>query len=261
VLFHGAAAGDTDEIADCRVLLAGVPDHPVTEPLKRKFDRFLVAERLIERLLREVVVQHFGEQDQGINLPRRRLDNRAFFLCHHLGFPDTDITGRRHMNAGGIAPRSRNGRFERGILLLAVLQRVIDHEHDLGPFRGEALAPAGLPGLDQHRVTLRRAWHAEWAARPEVLPRMIEPMHLGRIGKAVIRLVQDQRVVFPSVPVPEHHLHELVCPVVAGVVSHVLGAAELAASTLFSDVTMLQAARPFSIRSIVAKRRATWNGS
>ena len=56
---------------------------------------------------------------------------------------------------------------------------------------------------------------------------MIEPMHLGRIGKAAIRLVQDQRVVLPRVPVSEHHLQELVCPVVAGVVPHILVAAEI----------------------------------
>ena len=68
-------------------------------------------------------------------------------------------------------------------------------------------------------------------------------MHLGRIGKAVIRLVQDQRVVLPRVPVPEHHLHELVCPVVAGVVPHMLVAAEIAASARLSEVTMFQAAR------------------
>jgi hypothetical protein len=72
---------------------------------------------------------------------------------------------------------------------------------------------------------------------------MIEPMHLGRIGKAAIRLVQDQRVVLPRVPVPEHHLHELVCPVVAGVVPHMLVAAKLAASARLSEVTMFQAAR------------------
>jgi hypothetical protein len=35
VLFHGAAAGDGDEIAHCRVLLAGVPDHPVAEALEK----------------------------------------------------------------------------------------------------------------------------------------------------------------------------------------------------------------------------------
>ena len=52
-------------------------------------------------------------------------------------------------------------------------------------------------------------------------------MHLGRIGEAVVRLVQDQRVVFPGVPVPEHHLHEFVRPVVAGVVPHMLVAAEI----------------------------------
>jgi len=35
VLLDRAAAGDRDEIAHCRVLFGGMPDHPVAEPLKR----------------------------------------------------------------------------------------------------------------------------------------------------------------------------------------------------------------------------------
>src|SRR5262249_5636596 len=35
VFLDRATAGDIDEIAHCRVLLAGVTDHPVAEPLKR----------------------------------------------------------------------------------------------------------------------------------------------------------------------------------------------------------------------------------
>ena len=56
---------------------------------------------------------------------------------------------------------------------------------------------------------------------------MVEPVHLGRVGEAAARLVEDQRVVFPGVPVAEHDLHELVRPVIAGVVPHVLVAAEI----------------------------------
>jgi len=63
VLLDRAAARYIDEIAYCRVPFAGMPDHPVAEPLKGQFGQFPVGERLIERLLREVVVQHFGEQD------------------------------------------------------------------------------------------------------------------------------------------------------------------------------------------------------
>jgi hypothetical protein len=131
------------------------------------------------------------------------------------------------MDAARVARGGRDGRFKRGIFLLAVLQRVIDHEHELSPFGGEGLASAGLPGLDQHWMALRRPRYAERPARPEVPPHMIEPMHLCRIGEAVVRLVQDQSVVFPSIPMPEHDLHELVCPVVAGVMPHVLVTAEI----------------------------------
>jgi hypothetical protein len=41
---------------------------------------------------------------------------------------------------------------------------VVDHEDHLSPFRGEGLAPAGLPSLDQHRMPLGRPRHAERTA-------------------------------------------------------------------------------------------------
>src|SRR5215831_2622396 len=56
MLLDRAATGDGDEIAHCRVLFAGVPDHPVAEALKGQFGQLSVAERLIERLYREVII-------------------------------------------------------------------------------------------------------------------------------------------------------------------------------------------------------------
>jgi hypothetical protein len=56
---------------------------------------------------------------------------------------------------------------------------------------------------------------------------MVQPVHLRRLGETVIRLVEDQRVIFPRIPVAEHDLHKLVGPVVARVVLHVLSTAEI----------------------------------
>ena len=56
---------------------------------------------------------------------------------------------------------------------------------------------------------------------------MIQPMHLRRIGEAVVRLVEDQRIIFPCVAVAQNHIHELVGSVVPGVVRHVFAAAEI----------------------------------
>jgi hypothetical protein len=43
-------------------------------------------------------------------------------------------------------------------------------------------------------------------------------VHLLRASEQTARLVLDDRVVLPAVPLPEHHLHELVGPIVAQVV-------------------------------------------
>jgi hypothetical protein len=76
-------------------------------------------------------------------------------------------------------------------------------------------------------MPLRRARHAERSARLKIAADVIEPMHLCWVGEAVISLVQDQRIVFPRIPVAENHIHELVGSVVPGAMRHVFGAAEV----------------------------------
>ncbi len=61
----------------------------------------------------------------------------------------------------------------------------------------------------------------------EELSLVIEPLDLGRIGEAAALLVDDQRAVFPGVPVAEHDLHEFVGAVVAQVMLEMLGAAHI----------------------------------
>jgi hypothetical protein len=56
---------------------------------------------------------------------------------------------------------------------------------------------------------------------------VIERMHLRRIRKATALLVDDQGVVFPTVPKAKHDLHELIGTVVAQIMRQMLGAAEI----------------------------------
>jgi len=124
-----------------------VPDHPVAKALKGKLGELLIAERLVDRLLGKNVVQHFGEQDQSVDLARRRLDNRPLFLHRRLGFDDAHVAGRRDTHAGGIAALHGDGGLESGAFPDAVRQAVVDHEHEVSPFRGKRLAAARLAGL------------------------------------------------------------------------------------------------------------------
>jgi hypothetical protein len=64
-----------------------MPDHPVAKPLKREFGQLGVGERLVDRLPGEIVVQHFREQHQRVDLARARLDHGALFLRRRLGSP------------------------------------------------------------------------------------------------------------------------------------------------------------------------------
>ena len=76
-------------------------DHPIPKALEREFGQFRVGERLVNRLAGEIVVEHFREQHQSVNLSRRPLNDRALVLRRRLGFADTHVAGRRYSHAGG----------------------------------------------------------------------------------------------------------------------------------------------------------------
>src|SRR4030095_12814101 len=97
----------------------------------------------------------------------------------------------------------------------------------LAPLRAEALAPSALACLDDDRTALRGTRHGERPARAEKPARMVEAMDLFRVGEQPARLVLDDRVVLPAIPMPEHDLHEFVGPIVAQVVLDDLFAAHV----------------------------------
>ncbi len=76
-------------------------------------------------------------------------------------------------------------------------------------------------------MALRRARHRERPARAEVAALVIEAMHFLRLGKQARRLVLDDGVVLPGIPMAEHDLHEFVGAVVAQIVADHLVAAHV----------------------------------
>src|SRR5262249_14189510 len=128
-----------------------------------------------------------------------------------------------------IAAAPRHVSLELGILALADLDVWVDDEDDFAPLCPEAPAPTALASLDEDGVALRRARHREWPSRAEVAAGIVETMHLAGMGKQARRLILDDGIVLPAVPMPEHDVHELVGAVIALVVrdclvaTHVLG--------------------------------------
>jgi murein DD-endopeptidase MepM/ murein hydrolase activator NlpD len=93
---------------------------------------------------------------------------------------------------------------------------------DLG---GELPALVRRAGLDQDRLTLRRARHVQGAAHIEVLAVMIEHVHLVAMKEQAGLLVAYECVVVPAVPQRANDLDELLTALVA----HVLGRMRLVA--------------------------------
>ena len=133
----------------------------------------------------------------------------------------------RDLDLFGIAAASGHLRLESRIVARAHRDVRVDHEDQLAPLRAEALAPSALTCLDDDRTALRGTRHGERPARAEKAALMVEAMDLFRMGEQPARLVLDDRIVLPAIPMPEHDLHKLVGPIVAQVVLDYLLAAHV----------------------------------
>src|SRR5262249_23976721 len=131
----------------------------------------------------------------------------------------------RDLDVFGIAPAAGHFILEPRILTLGHGDVRVDHEDKFAPLRSEALAAAALARLDDYRTALRGPRHGERPARAEKTPVVVEAMHLLRMSEQAGRLVLRNRVDLPAIPMPEHHLHEFVGPIIAQVVlDHLLAA-------------------------------------
>ena len=225
---NGAAAADGDEIGQGRVLLARTRNHPVTDCLQAlDAGQFLIGEGLIHPLGGKVVIQHLGEQGQAIHRLGQALDQRAFF-CRLIGAgADNGINGGANPHLRRITARGGNLRLELGIDPLPGLEVGVDHKDQIAPLRGKAAPPPALPGLDQHRPALGRARHGEGALGIVPAALVIQPLHLGRVGKNPGFAVIDDGVVFPGIPMAEDNFQKFIGAVVTQIMRGVLGAAHI----------------------------------
>ena len=109
----------------------------------------------------------------------------------------------------------------------AFRDRVLRGEHHVGGAGGELHADVGRAGLRHHRPALRRARDVERPAHVEVLPLVIEDVHLVVVEPDAAFLVAQEGVVLPAVPQADHDVVELRGAVVADAVLEMLVAAEI----------------------------------
>jgi hypothetical protein len=83
--------------------------------MERQVRKLLVAERVVHRLAGEIVVQDLRQEDEGVDVTCRRLDDRALFLRRRLGFADADIAGRGDGNRVGVSAGGGDRGLERGV--------------------------------------------------------------------------------------------------------------------------------------------------
>ena len=83
---------------------------------------------------------------------------------------------------------------------LALLERGLGGEDDLGQSRGHVASGARSAGLHQHRPALRRAGDVERTLHLEMLALVVQHVLLGRIEIDARLPVADEGVGIPAVP-------------------------------------------------------------
>ncbi len=215
---HTPAPADLDEIAHGRILLH--PRDAITDALQARHARqFLGGESFIHAFLGEVEIERFRQKRQRIDLKRQVFDFRPLVLRLGFGLGRDSIDEVGHFHIVRIAAETGDLGLEIGVVAPADVDIRIDHEDDLAPACAERFAAAARSGLDDNRMSLRRARHRERTARTQIATLIIQAMHFIGPCEQPARLVLDDRIIFPRVPVAEHYLHELVGPVVAHIMA------------------------------------------
>jgi len=225
-IVHAATSADLNELAHRRIFLHA--EHAVANALKsRHFLKLAFAERLVHALPGKIEVERLRQKRQRIDFERQLFDLGPFVFGLGRGLGRYGIDEMRDLDLVRIAVKARHLRFELRVVALAGFDIGIDDENHLAPARAEQFAAAARSGLDNDRMALRRARHRERSARAEKVALIVEAVNLVRLGEQARGLVLNDGVVIPSVPVPEHDLHEFVGAVVAQIVADRRGAAHI----------------------------------
>ena len=199
--YQTAMAKAGDEIPDCRVCLATQLHDPVANGLKAlNAFQFVRCEGFIHVFRREVEVEHFRQQRQRIAFRWQLVDQRVLVLRLRLGGRNAGVDCGCDLHMLGIAAELRDVFFECLVFLLTDFDVRVIQEDQIPPHRTEAFAAGALARLDNHRVALWGARNRKRAAGLEVLTVVVEAMHLRCIGETPGRLILDDRVVFPRIP-------------------------------------------------------------
>ena len=223
-----AAVADLHEVACRRVALAENAIHPIAQALRTgPAQNLFFAPRLVERFLRQIDIQHFAQQGQLIDLLRQTVDKCHLVLGFGARLGDHRVYACSDRHLLRITPRFGDLLLEPSVIGTRLFQRVVVDEHQLRPARRKPTAASALSCLDQHRMSLRRAWHGERPARTEEFAGMVQPSHLVGMREESGALVQHDGIVVPGIPVPDNDFQEFIGAIVALVVLAMCGVAHV----------------------------------
>ena len=191
--------------------------------------KFLVGERLVHALLREVEVQRLGQQRQPIHLAVQRVNQRHLVLGLGLRRRYNRIGNRIDRHQVRIASKLRHTLLEGSVTPLAFRQIRVADEYRFRPPLREPHAAIRRTRLDDHRMALRRTGHRECPPRRQEFAAVLHAMHLFGMREQAGLLVHNKRIILPGIPAAEHDFHEFVRTIVTQVVRkmdlapHVLG--------------------------------------
>ena len=152
----------------------------------------------------------------------QRLQVIVLFLRFRQRGRDHRIEARHDQDLVLAAAEARDAVADVAVELLGLLERARRGEDQFGNPRGDIAAGARGAGLHQHRPALRRAGDVQRPAHLEVLPLVVQHMHLRGVEGDAGFLVADEGILVPAVPQTADHLGELDGAVIAVGVAEML---------------------------------------
>ncbi len=114
-----------------------------------------------------------------------------------------------------------------GAMLLHRRQRTPCAELNIRVSGSETDARPGLAGLDDEWPPLRRGQRRQRTTRAVILALEINHMNFLRIGEDSVRTIEKNGIPLDTIPQRAHHMHVLVCALIAAIVVHQLGVTEV----------------------------------
>ncbi|NCL72685.1 hypothetical protein AIIKEEIJ_00120 [Rhodococcus sp. YH1] len=173
--------------------------------------RFDVRQRPFGVVPGQVAAPHLlEERDRGLRAHLLQPDVAGSLGRVLRGVAEDERRGRKDLQVGVAAPVLREAALDVGVEGVALLEGAVAGEDGVGLGGAEFAALVRVAGLQEHRVSLRAAWHLEPPGDVELRGVDVERSDVGIRREDAVFAVDDRCSGAPAVPQPPGDVDDLV---------------------------------------------------